>query len=102
MHRACGQSLAGELRVRVPLIRPKIILGKSLNVQTMGGGSFSTPGSFSGLGVVVEKDSEAVSGLRDCDGLVVLDAAGRGGTSGAGMPALSQCGPRVNQHGVQT
>ena len=51
------------LRVRVPLIRPKIILGKILNVQTMGGGSFSTPGSFSGLRVVVEKDSEVVSGL---------------------------------------
>lgn len=29
----------------------------------MGGGSFSTPGSFSGLRVVVEKDSEVVSGL---------------------------------------
>lgn len=39
------------------------------------------------LGVCVEKDSEVMSGLRGCDGLVVLDAWWRRKARGAGTPA---------------
>ena len=94
MQGACGQSLAGELRVCVPLIRPKIILGKNLNVETMGGGLFSMLGSFSGLGVVVWGSvlrktlrlclaSETVTGS-----LSWMPRVEEGGTRGAGMRVL--------------